>query len=290
MRKLILSLAFVLTASLSVAAQDIIILRNSERIDARIVEVTSTEIAYTLAGDGSGEVFRLSVAEIASIMYGNGDVQTFEDIPVTETYNADSDRQKERLTPKSKQRIVGLSIGYSAKRLVSPSYKGPWIGDDEDGAIKTNPSLKAGLYWAPEFKYGIGLQGGVYYEWSTYVSPSDAPYSVEISEHTVSFPLRVQYRYEILKDLSVFAYTGPSFDVSVEYKTTVSAFGMKETLYEYGEYSDLRQFNLLWGVGIGVRYNCVQLMMGGDWGLIDISKSTPAKLNKPFFVTLSYVF
>ena len=31
-------------------------------------------------------------------------------------------------------------------------------------------------------------------------------------------------------------------------------------------------------------------MMGGDWGLIDISKSTPAKLNKPFFVTLSYVF
>ena len=166
----------------------------------------------------------------------------------------------------------------------------PWVGDDEDGAIKTNPSLKAGLYWAPEFKYGIGLQGGVYYEWSTYVSPSDALYSIEISEHTVSFPLRVQYRYEILKDLSVFAYTGPSFDVSVEYKTTVSAGDMKETLYEYGEDSDLRRFNLLWGVGIGVRYNCVQLMMGGDWGLIDISKSTPAKLNKPFFVTLSYVF
>ena len=64
MRKLILSLALVLTASLSVAAQDIIILRNSERIDARIVEVTSTEIAYTLASDGSGQVFQIGRAHV----------------------------------------------------------------------------------------------------------------------------------------------------------------------------------------------------------------------------------
>lgn len=290
MRKSLLTLVLVLTASLSLTAQDIIVLRNSERIDARIIEVTSTEITYTLADDGSGQVFRLSVAEIASIMYGNGDVQTFENVPVTETHKADSDKWKERLAPKSKLRIVGLSVGYSAKRLVSPGYKGPWIGGGEGGYKLTNPALKAGLYWAPEFKYGIGLQGGAYYEWSTYISPSNAPYSVEISEHTVSFPLRVQYRYEIMKDLSVFAYTGPSFDVSVEYKTTVSAGDMKHIHYEYGEGSDLRRFNLLWGAGIGVRYNCVQLMMGGDWGLINISKSTPAKLNKPFFVTLSYVF
>ena len=49
MRKLILSLALVLTASLSVAAQDIIILRNSEKIEAKIVEISSTEIAYKKA-------------------------------------------------------------------------------------------------------------------------------------------------------------------------------------------------------------------------------------------------
>lgn len=78
--------------------------------------------------------------------------------------------------------MYGLSVGYTAKQLITNDYKGPWVGGDKYWI--TSPALKIGLYWAPEFRYGIG----------------------------------------------------------------------------------------------------------GDWGLISIRKSTAARLNKPFFVTLSYVF
>ena len=53
----------------------------------------------------------------------------------------------------TKVRIVGLSVGYTAKRLVSDDYKGPWIGGGEDGYWLTSPALKIGFYWAPEFRY-----------------------------------------------------------------------------------------------------------------------------------------
>ena len=138
--------------------------------------------------------------------------------------------------------MYGLSVGYTAKQLITNDYKGPWVGG-------TN--------------------------------------SVEVAEHNVSIPIRVQYRYEIIPDLSVFVYTGPSFDASAGYSIKIDGTWRFD---KYEESSDYRQFNLLWGAGVGIRYNCVQLMMGGDWGLISIRKSTAARLNKPFFVTLSYVF
>lgn len=181
--------------------------------------------------------------------------------------------------------MYGLSVGYTAKQLITNDYKGPWVGGDKYWI--TSPALKIGLYWAPEFRYGIGLQGGIYYELSAVAFASGGTNSVEVAEHNVSIPIRVQYRYEIIPDLSVFVYTGPSFDASAGYSIKIDG---KWRFDKYEESSDYRQFNLLWGAGVGIRYNCVQLMMGGDWGLISIRKSTAARLNKLFFVTLSYVF
>lgn len=190
-----------------------------------------------------------------------------------------------RLTTGGLALLYGLSVGYTAKQLITNDYKGPWVGGDKYWI--TSPALKIGLYWAPEFRYGIGLQGGIYYELSAVAFASGGTNSVEVAEHNVSIPIRVQYRYEIIPDLSVFVYTGPSFDASAGYSIKIDG---KWRFDKYEESLDYRQFNLLWGAGVGIRYNCVQLMMGGDWELISIRKSTAARLNKPFFVTLSYVF
>lgn len=217
-------------------------------------------------------LFAVSFSASAQNLFVNG-------LPVSETDTVSGEV--------TKVRIVGLSVGYTAKRLVSNDYKGPWIGGGEDGYWLTSPALKIGLYWAPEFRYGIGLQGGIYYELSAVAFASGGTNSVEVAEHNVSIPIRVQYRYEIIPDLSVFVYTGPSFDASAGYSIKIDG---KWRFDKYEESSDYRQFNLLWGAGVGIRYNCVQLMMGGDWGLTSIRKSATARLNKPFFVTLSYVF
>ena len=71
-----------------------------------------------------------------------------------------------------------------------------------------------------------------------------------LSDHNLSIPLRVQWRYEIVPDWSVFVYTGPSFDIGVggKIKQSGEAFGesasFEESIYdkEYG----FRRFNMLW--------------------------------------------
>lgn len=57
---------------------DLIITHASERIDAVIVEVTTTEIKYKQADFQNGPTFVLPKSDIASIIYSNGQVQTFQ--------------------------------------------------------------------------------------------------------------------------------------------------------------------------------------------------------------------
>ena len=177
----------------------------------------------------------------------------------------------------------------------------PWMYLDYmagESKAKQSAALQIGLTWSPEFRYGIGLQTGLYYEMS-YQSKtmSEAGVSVKgsLSDHNLSIPLRVQWRYEIVPDWSVFVYTGPSFDIGVggKIKQSGEAFGesasFEESIYdkEYG----FRRFNMLWGVGAGVRWKFLQLRIGGDWGLLNINRmDEKVTLSKPLHVTLSYMF
>lgn len=112
-----------------------------------------------------------------------------------------------------------------------------------------------------------------------------------MNEHTLSVPLRLQYRYEIIKDLSVFLYTGASFDYSLAYgiKMTYGGETKKVNLYEMEE-SDMNRFNVYWGVGAGVRYGSVQFTIGGDWGITKLYPDSETVLNKPVTLSVSYLF
>ena len=59
-------------------AQDIIVTHESERIDVNVIEVSETEVKYKKADNPDGPTFVLSTSKIASIIYKNGDVQTFK--------------------------------------------------------------------------------------------------------------------------------------------------------------------------------------------------------------------
>lgn len=59
-------------------AEDIIITRSSEKISAFIEEVGPDYIKYHKKSDPKGPLFRLEAYEIATIIYGNGEVQTFD--------------------------------------------------------------------------------------------------------------------------------------------------------------------------------------------------------------------
>jgi len=303
-----------LTASLIVvSAQDIIILKNSEKIEAQIIEVNSESVSYKKANYLDGPTFSVKITEISSIIYANGDVQAFNSATEntaaatsatrnTATSSAaptsgkqagiSGNKLKFNLEPQGAKRTFGISVGYTNKQMKdSDGEIYPWcyIGDDENK--KSSAALRTGLYWAPEFRYGIGLQTGLYYDMSTSKYNED-DYSLSQSEHSLSIPLRIQYRYEIIPDLSIFLYTGPSFDISLAMTVKESYMGETEKYNIYEDDSDINRFNMLWGVGAGVRWKGLQLMLGGDWGLTNIYKDDTwkTKLNKPFSISLTYLF
>ena len=57
---------------------DIIIKTNSEKIEALIQEVSDTEIKYKKANNPNGTLFIISLDEVATIIYANGEVQAID--------------------------------------------------------------------------------------------------------------------------------------------------------------------------------------------------------------------
>lgn len=80
---LTLSLIFLLTF-----AQDIIVTSDASKIDAIIIEVSETEVKYKKANNPDGPTFIIKTDKIASIVYQNGDVQTFATAQQTMSSNS----------------------------------------------------------------------------------------------------------------------------------------------------------------------------------------------------------
>lgn len=207
-------------------------------------------------------------------------------------------------------RPFGISVGLVMKQMNINGDHFPWMMLDqiseESRGKQSSPSFQIGFTWSPEFRYGIGLQTGLYYELSAdsykiteEVLGIKSDSKISMNEHNLSLPVRVQYRYEIIPDLSVFIYTGPSFDFSLAYNAGISIevpemdLSQSEKFNVYEE-TDMNRFNLMWGVGAGVRWKFLQLKLGGDWGLTSLIKddidNIKTTLNKPFYVSLSFQF
>lgn len=60
-------------------AQDIIITKDAQKIEAKILEVSNSEIKYKKQSNLEGPTFILGVEELNSIIYANGEVQVLEE-------------------------------------------------------------------------------------------------------------------------------------------------------------------------------------------------------------------
>lgn len=343
MKKLLLATCAVFLTLLT-WAQDVIVCKDAKRIDAIITEVSLVEVKYKKQGNPNGPTFVLPFSEISTILYADGEVWTNQEIATLNNNNSnkktdDNTDPKENLNPKlkfnptpmGKKHIVGLTLGYTSKNHQGSRDVLGWMDTD-----RTNtPGLLVGLTITPEFKYGIGIQIGITYEMyracyaesaEYYYTQNDnyersielgrpsSPIMINVSaiEHSFNIPLRLQYRYEIIQDLSVFFYTGPAFEVVLNptYKCTYDDINMlSEELKEiienkietygqtydiYGENGPYRRFQMYWGVGGGVQWKNWQLRMSGDWGITDLRKNhrfgSFYTRNKPFSICLSYLF
>lgn len=77
MKKAILLIAIGLLATFSVQAQDIIITKKSDRIEAKVIKVTDSEVQFKSAANPDGSTITLPIARISAILYANGEVRSF---------------------------------------------------------------------------------------------------------------------------------------------------------------------------------------------------------------------
>lgn len=321
---LILSLLCILVTQ----AADVIVLRNSTRIDAKILEVSDTEIKYKKVNNLNGPTFTQKVEGISAIIYENGDVTSYADQAPTQqastqtqskpqsnnvsntSANQAADEKKEsnfklQFNPQPSDKYwFGLTIGYVSKNMKATAY-----GESATGSFifagrseKTvTPAMRLGLTMNPTFKYGIGLRTGLFFEYGIESLPEAAETPsgdiADVVGHDIglSVPLQLSYRYELIPKLSLMLYTGPIFDFGMA--RIVSYPGSEpENIYGY-DISSGKQgysgFNCLWGIGAGIQWDHLRLDIGGDFGMVNkYTSEGSAKLNwnKPVYVTLTWLF
>ena len=77
MKKILVLMALVMCA-VTMMAQDVIIKMNEEKIAAKIIEISSTEVKYLEASMPDGPTFVLSTDEIATIIFSSGQVKVYK--------------------------------------------------------------------------------------------------------------------------------------------------------------------------------------------------------------------
>lgn len=123
-----------MSLSLAVSAQDIIVTRDNKRIDANITEVSGDNIRYKKANSPDGPVFVMPVKDINSIVYKNGDVQTFEETTATQSQPA-----AVSATPAPKSEVANEKIIYTAAEFTGdtlPRFEYKKVFIPEKGKMK----------------------------------------------------------------------------------------------------------------------------------------------------------
>lgn len=307
MKKNVLLLVALLFSLMLSAADDVIILKNSTRIDAKIEEITNTELHYKKVNNLEGPLYITKLSEVSIVILANGDVISYANYQPQATFQTAGVAKRQKVSNQSNdttrrssvlkfnpepsdKRTFGLSIGYNSKQIVE---------DDNHASFLRENSYERcfQLSWIaqPEFKYGIGIKTGLTFE----IGHEKYGYSLnqtQMIDLSFSFPVQLSYRYEIINGLSVLLYTGPVFDFGAYLAEAKGAkpYSKSRNYYSGGLFSrsGYDGFNCLWGIGAGVQYHGLRLSIGGEFGMVNKTKSKiyPAEINKPFMISLAYMF
>lgn len=104
MKRVVLFLAL-FCASFSVVAQDVIVKRDKSEIQALILRVDEKNVEYKKWNNQGGPTYSISIGNISSIRYANGDVERFVNVqPSTPTNNQQNDyTSNNQIKPKQQE-------------------------------------------------------------------------------------------------------------------------------------------------------------------------------------------
>lgn len=93
--KKIKTLIILLTISISMFAQDMILTTSNEDIKAKVIEITQSEVKYKKYDNINGPLFTISKADVLFIRYENGTKDVFNESKVNVSQTAISSNSKE---------------------------------------------------------------------------------------------------------------------------------------------------------------------------------------------------
>lgn len=218
-----------------VAAQDIIVTKNSDRIDAKILKVTEEEIEYKQSNNPDGPLFTISVEKISSILYSNGEVQTF-----------DAKIKSKKHTKDDRNYISSFNLGFSMPHDDGGTFYGGYLGYSGKMPINDFISFRSGL-WA-------SISGG-----------SNA-HMLDLKT-----PIYIQVGATFEQDMGIYACAGPqlSFGLSFgnelfEYPSSIKRFDVGISLGAGIQFSRNVCFEVFYTFGLinrtdwsGSKINCL---------------------------------
>lgn len=292
-------LLILLCVAVSSFAVDIIILKNSNKIEAVIQEVNQSEIKYKKADNANGPTFTISASDVNSIVYSNGDVQVFANDNLQQANDnrkQTRDNQQQSNTPskvssfnlQDAQSFYSVTINYSYYKCKDNSddyIEVPTLNGFNAGFMAQNRVYKnIVLLWGLEYQFGYDKETNYADEDKKYTSKS------KWMNHNLKLPLRIGFSMPFGQNSSVTAFFGPSFDFNIstmrdyESKYDKEKWDFVSGKYEYKEEGEkghsghdndhklLKVFDIPLGLGAMYKYKNFGFRIQYEWGLVNRCK------------------
>jgi hypothetical protein len=157
-RFLIFTSALLFWGICSIAAQDLIVLRNGNMIETRVLEVSSAEIRYKRFDHLDGPTIVILAAEVLSIRYENGRVEIVNTVPTTEQRNTRTARSQETAIDTDKfifgiNANAGGALGYFIDAAGGPSLNFEFGKGNFNSEINLILPISGGFQGLATFNY-----------------------------------------------------------------------------------------------------------------------------------------
>jgi hypothetical protein len=121
----------------------------------------------------------------------------------------------------------GISIGYINKIWDYAYLTDNYTSTDLDG-------IQIGIHFEPLFKYGFGIDVGLYYEYYSQSVKQTYNYkhNTNYEEYAINIPIHLEYRFNLSKYFNSFIYGGIGFDAIL--KSSLHDNVKWRTAMEYG--------------------------------------------------------
>ncbi|WP_294555908.1 porin family protein [uncultured Bacteroides sp.] len=295
--KKITVLGIVLTISIATFAQDVIIKKDAEEIQARIIRISETSVTYKKYTNQNGPEYVMAKKDIFMIKYEDGTKEVFtseggKDAAIENTSTRQLNRSGRKKASDDKKITYNFQVGMTVASLTEHEYGkskvGWYIGGgmtvpllsclEGMGVLSLRPSL---LFITKGDKIEIEQSG---YKQKT----TNNPVYLEI-------PVKIAFSLEIGKT-KVVPYIGPyfAFGIGGKHKTEMSASigagtANGENDIEFFKEGFGKRFDVGMTIGAQYEFSDFSIGLGYDLGFSEVIEGGNSK-NRALLINLGFKF